>query len=163
MGAEGAEAKYFVHQEFDSNVTDFEGLSNDNKIVLKSSLAYLDIFIIMKFFQMIYDDNYYLFEDADDFNAFLGDDELICDEDSDVLFKYEDHNIWLKYLTKYYEDFVGDDIENFAGDETENNLGVEIFDLLVFFNKPNPLCYFSKMKNTEQKVYCIDDIIELIL
>ena len=47
------EIKYYCHTEFDSNVTEFEGLSNSNKIILKTKLSVNFISGLMKIFQAI--------------------------------------------------------------------------------------------------------------
>ncbi len=57
---------YSCHNEFDSNnVTEFEGLSNGNYIVVKTKLNPVHMPTIMRMFQSIYDDNYWPYEDLE--------------------------------------------------------------------------------------------------
>ena len=156
MSAEGAKAKYYVRREMNASGEDFDGVSSENRIVLKSSLPYVDIFVIMNLFEAIYNNNYYLFNK----NLYSG---TINDDDKEnLMFKYEDYCVWVNFFTEDSIYSNGDDIENCVVDETNENFDIEISNLFVFFKKPNPLSYFSKMEYAEQKVYCIDDIIELI-
>lgn len=55
---------YYVQTEFDSNVTDFEALSNANLLILCSSLHTKYVIILMWIFQAVWDDNYCYFEDG---------------------------------------------------------------------------------------------------
>ena len=59
-------------------VTDFDALSNVNKLVLTTNLEPVDVLLIMDIFQAIYDNNYYKFDEYD------FDDDLL------LPFKYSD-------------------------------------------------------------------------
>lgn len=64
--------KYYVNTEFDSNVTDFESLSNGNRLVFKSCLPAKDVYLLMKLFHAIYEDNYWMFEEySSDAEAYI--------------------------------------------------------------------------------------------
>lgn len=54
--------KFYARTEFDSNLTEFEALSNKRLIILKTKLPEDDASIIIRIFQMIYDRNFYLDE-----------------------------------------------------------------------------------------------------
>lgn len=62
---ESEEYKYYTNTQDDSNVTDFESLSNANVLVLHSCLQPKYIGVLMNIFQAIWDDNYWYFQQAD--------------------------------------------------------------------------------------------------
>jgi len=53
---------YYTHTECDNNVTEFEGLSNSNKIGIYTNLEPLDAKIILKILDALYQKNFYLFD-----------------------------------------------------------------------------------------------------
>jgi hypothetical protein len=152
--------KYFVHSEFDSNVTEFEGLSNENRILFYSSLNYIDVFVIMHLFQNIYDDNYYLFDE--EFELLLKNEDISIDsnDDKDKLFDFNDSEIWIKYLTKYLTDSIDFDDEEIEENSRSGHLQI---DNLNIYNKKPKIYNLGYKKKKNQKVYNINDIIELIV
>lgn len=59
--------KYYVNTEFDSNVDDFESLSNSNMLVLTSCLEPTDVHLLMQLFHAIYqdEDNFWVIENCE--------------------------------------------------------------------------------------------------
>ena len=85
--------KFYAHNEFDSNLTDFEALSDERRIILKTKLTDKeDITVIFKTFHGIFGNNLRLF------NKKYFPFEIETDEDKEKLFSYEDISIWIKYL-----------------------------------------------------------------
>src|SRR5258708_28142706 len=70
--------RYICHNEFDSNTSDFENLSNNRLLVVKTRLTGNILILLMDIFHAIYDDNYWRFES----------DEVF--DDLQFPFKYED-------------------------------------------------------------------------
>lgn len=96
---------YVRNNEFDSNVTDFEGLSNDSKIVLKSNLSERNDKIAIRLLQMVLDDNYLLIEDIDELQAHL--DETFSNE---LITSLTNNNadVWYNIMSKLatYADII---------------------------------------------------------
>lgn len=148
--------KYYCHREIDSNVTNFEGLSNCNKIVIKSKLNHKQMSTIMILFQCIYDSNYYIFENTD--NNYLIDYDSVDDNILVKLSKY-DLEEWLKLFEKdenYDENNdENNDEKSDKHNDIENNTiinNVQIFDDVPYYEK----------KYIKQKIYSLNDIIDLI-
>ena len=102
---------YYCHREFDSNVTKFESLSNANVLVLKTGLPFMYIEPIMRIFQCIYDDNYYIFEENSRHIVEMLDDNLEEDFYSDLikrLYSLEDIDAWFEYFEITKEEDIGE-------------------------------------------------------
>jgi hypothetical protein len=170
---EEGEYLFFTHTEFDSNVTNFEGLSNENRIVLQSSLNKIDVLLIMRLFQSVYDDNYYWIEDINEVMAsFDESDIIICETDIEKLASYNDSGIWIKYLTMKYtedeEDYYNQYYEQLTDEEKKEQdedidevKEYEASNLSATKSKPGIRDYGFKPKK-KQMVYKIEDIINLI-
>lgn len=177
---EGGEKIFFTHDEYSSHVTEFEGLSNEKRIVLQSSLNKIDVLIIMRLFQNVYDDNYYRFEDTNEFMVEFEEttDMTISEADHEKLASYSDSKIWIKYLTMLYEedeaeeeeeeegDNEGDD-EEYDEDKDKDELKeFKAYNLSATKRKPAVENYGfepKKKQTKKQKIYKIEDIIDLIL
>lgn len=140
---------YYVHREFDSNVTEFEGLSNSNKIVLKTKLDIKLIPGIMHIFQQIYDNNYYMFEDGDWFTNVVYDEEEISEQMINDLMNYNNVGMWLQVLNKYNQDEINPDEKNSIGTN-------DIFDSI-----PSVYSEYYKSKK-KQKVYTLESVRRLL-
>ena len=131
--------KYYAHNECDSNVTEFEGLSNSRKIVLATPLDIKHAHVLMRIFQCVYDSNYWVFEDVE---STADPDDIDSDGILELLL-YSDTNPglskWIEYLEKAYED---------SDNSTYNS---------VPFVEPE---YYHSTKR--QKIYTIGDIIKLV-
>ena len=57
--------KYYTHSSFDDILTNFETLSNNNVIGIKTRLNHLDATIILFLFEKLYDNNY-SYDDLED-------------------------------------------------------------------------------------------------
>ena len=141
---------YYCHNEFDSNVTEFEGLSNCNKIVLKSKLSKKYIPIIMLIFQAIYDDNYYMFEDTSFASSLYYDLDIEATEEMyKDLMSYENTNSWLELLKLYSESH---DIEyRFVGNERCYESLPMVEDDYYRSNKKQKIYTISTIKNLLNK------------
>jgi len=126
--------KYYAHNEFDSNVTEFEGLSNSRKIVLATSLDIKSVHVIMRIFQCVYDSNYWVFEDVEN----VPDADKIDNESMLKLLTFSDPIPWISYLETTYND--------------EDN---DMYDSVPLVE---PQYYKTSKK---QKIYKIKDIIKL--
>jgi hypothetical protein len=165
---EGGKYLFFTHTECDSNLTDFEGFSNENRIVLKSSLNKNDVLLIMRLFQSVYDDNYWVFDIEEFMACFEGSDITICDTDIEKLSSYNDSGIWIKYLKTQYKDYEEDyynqltDEQKKEQDEDEDEVKeFEAYNLSATKTKPGIRDYGFEPKK-KQMVYKIEDIINLI-
>ena len=139
------EIKYYCHTEFDSNVTEFEGLSNSNKIILKTKLSVNFISGLMKIFQAIYDDNYYFFEDENILYEIYDDLEMTCDYNViNELMSYNNVDAWIELLQLYFQ--------NSIDEETNHVFALEIYDEIPKFTNSY---YKSKKK---QKIFTIQKI-----
>lgn len=56
------DTKYYVNVTSDSNVDNFEKLSNGNRIILRSCFPASDVFLLMELFHSVYEHNYWHFE-----------------------------------------------------------------------------------------------------
>ena len=159
---------FYIHTEYDSNVTDFERLSNENKILLKSKLQIVDISIILKIFQCIYDKNYIIFKkECLYFEEFFYNyfDENIAEIYPNLFIStYENLDIWIDFLTKITTEKYNCEINNSDSEDelkldyldTENKFE---FDCIEKFKKiPNVI----GNSETKQKIFEIKDIIKLI-
>lgn len=133
-----AEYHYYCHTEYDSNITTFEELSNANKIVLKSKINVKYIPIIMKIFQSIYDNNYWIFESFEDFI----DQDIEFDFTTLDKLKNYDLESWCQLFEDYSQDY-------------------NIEDERVYTSVPSVDNIYSKSKK-HQKVYTLEDIINLL-
>lgn len=158
------EYMFYIHTEFDSNVTEFEGLSNENKILLKSKLQIVDIPIILKIFQCIYDKNYFIFKEEslhfeECFLDYFDEDitDIYFEENRTKLFNYADLDIWIDFLTKIKTEQYNCEINDLDSENTEDI--EDNFDFNIKFKEiPNAI----GNSKTKQKLFKIKDIIELI-
>ncbi len=131
--------KYYAHNEFDSNVTEFEGLSNSRKIVLATSLDIKYVHVLMRIFQCVYDSNYWIFEDIEG----IADPDDIDPNGLLELLLYSDTNPglsqWIEYLERAYD--CSDD---------------QMYDTIPSVDPE----YYNSTKR--QKIYKIEDIIKLL-
>ncbi len=130
--------KYYAHNECDSNVTEFEGMSNSRRIVLATSLDIKFVHVIMRIFQCVYDSDYWVFEDIESTSD-------LDDIDSDSLLElltFQNSNSclsqWIEYLERAYED---SDNQMYQSVPTVDSM------------------YYQTTKR--QKIYTIADIIKL--
>jgi hypothetical protein len=134
--------KYYALLECDSNTTDFECLSNNNRIFLHTNLEKQDIVILLEIFRCVYDKNCWIF-DINELIIRCDEDEV--KEDEFELMKYYDTKdvlLWIKYF-QY----------------------LSIYDYNVFDTIPESLSkynHINKINHIAQKVYKIKDIIKLI-
>lgn len=145
--------QYYCHTEFDGSVTEFEGLSNSNKIVLKSRLNIKYIPIIMSIFQNIYDKNYWHLSE----NGFLDDSftgyDLVNDERFEIL-SSSTINLeeWLKFLDELSS--------NYKVSTSKRNSEIE--DERIYETIPDVEASYFPQSKKSQKVYTLQDIIDLI-
>jgi hypothetical protein len=179
---------YSCHNEFDSNVSEFEGLSNGNYIVVKTKLNPIHMPIIMRMFQSIYDDSYWPYEDLEnecyscdgylsDLYEDYPDDEFEVD---DIPEKYRelrqkllnyDVDEWFKLLTSYSE----------KNHKLEHNKSEDIdyVDEEWIFHEPPKKSYYDEDQYEDededdeedenetnklytQKFYTLDNIMEML-
>jgi hypothetical protein len=136
--------KYYAHNECDSNVTEFEGMSNSRRIVLATSLNINFVHVIMRIFQCVYDSNYWVFENIEE----NSDPSYLAN--SSLKYLYIDKNYllelltfsnpipWINYLEKVYKDGDNEMYESVPSVESK---------------------YYQTLK--QQKIYTIADIIKL--
>jgi hypothetical protein len=141
------EYKYYTHTEMDSNVTEFEGLSNSNKIVFKTKLESKYVPTIMKIFQSIYDDNPIIF----DFNEeiyLMEETEYYSNEDIVKNLKKLDVNTWFEFMNLNIDNHIISD----KGVDNE----------MIHTDIPKiEDHYYPKGFIKKQKIYTLDDIIKL--
>lgn len=150
------EIKYFCHNEYDSNVTEFEGLSNSNKIVLKTKINLIHIPAIMKIFQGIYDNNYYMFETSE-FAEMIYDncDREFTQNELNELMSYENIDSWLEVFDIYNHDSVDTDNDLDDG-QNDSYIGNErIYDSVPVPNN-------NYRSNKRQKIYTIGSIKQIL-
>jgi hypothetical protein len=146
---------YYCHSEFDSNTTEFESLSNANKIVLKTKLNKKYVPGIMRLFQCIYDNNYWIFEDNSWFGATYDDSEINLDQNTvQSLLTYENVNEWIQVFDKFNE-LEGDESEQC--DENNNFIGNE----RIYEEIPNVDNSYTNIRK-RQKIYTLSDIKRLL-
>jgi hypothetical protein len=136
--------KYYAHNEIDTILTEFEGLSNSRKIILATSIETKFVPIIMKIFQCVYDSNYWVFENIEN-SVRVGqvdDDELL------VLLTYSNLNLWIKYL----EMVCCGEVDIFETSIANEQIYTSI--------PPIEPKYYRSTKR--QKIYTIADIINLV-
>jgi len=160
---------YWTNVECDSNVTLFEGLSNENRLVLYSNLKPIYIRIILSLFQNIFDDNYNIFDRKDlalfDYLDNV-DDELLHknnislniheNKDIDLLYSHSDFHIWLKYLT-----IINSDLE----DDSDIHIKNEYVNMMWYHSIPIIEDYRLKKEYKDkylQQIFTIKSIIDLI-
>lgn len=151
------ETKYYCHTEFDSNVTEFEGLSNCNKIMLKTKLNTIHIPGLMRIFQAIYDNNYNMFETKDFAeNIYCDCDRNIDNNDLTELMSYNNVDTWLELLDLYNN--LKTDLEKDSDEDLNNNyVGNErFFDIVPTSNNSYNQC------QKRQKIYTIGNIKQLL-
>lgn len=91
--------RYYCNNEFDSNQTEFEKLSNQRALVLKSKLHKNEVSVIMSIFNALYSKNFWIFEDneyqnIDEWIEFLldnfdGTDMKVFDQEVDNVMENE--------------------------------------------------------------------------
>lgn len=146
---------YYCHTEYDSNVTEFEGLSNSNKIVLKSKINSKYIPIIIGLFQDIYDNNYWRLSKSyiDGYIYFAIDDDFqLTDEEIEKLNNY-DLQEWMTFLDKYSNKYI----------VKKNKSEYFVEEIRIYKQLPNIDHKYSIDSNKEQIVYTLADIVNLIL
>jgi hypothetical protein len=146
--------QYYCHTEFDSNVTEFEGLSNSNKIVLKSRLDVKYIPIIMRIFHNIYEKNYWYLSEEGILNKNYIAHKFISKNRVKIL----SSNIinldeWLKFL---------DELASIFNVKMNNNNELIIYESRIYKTIPKiePSYYPRSKKN--QKIYTLQDIVDWI-
>lgn len=150
-------SRYYTHTEIDSNVTNFEALSNANRLVFKSKLEPLQVSLILSIFQAIYDKNYF---------KFSSEDSYIFDDDD--LFSFEDFKKMDLFLPKNYRQFIMaylyvncNEIET-SGNPDYNEDGM-IKNEAIYNQLPEINTRFDrKNENKPQKVFEIKDLIEML-
>jgi hypothetical protein len=109
------EYKLWCNSEYDSNLTEFERLSNNGLIKLKTKLNELDTKVAIRLLSYIVQENYYIFE-MDVLIDYLDDsiDEQMhqYEKDKCKLSKYNCPNLWLKYLRIVCDDNVITDLDD---------------------------------------------------
>ena len=126
---------FYAHDEWDSNQTDFEALSNERRIILKTQLTdNKDISIIFNLFQGIYDNNLWIFDEEEDFF------NIESDEERKELFSNKDITIWIKYLNKRFN----------------NDEYYECFDTIPKFELSDYSHELTQKLNCEQKVFTLN-------
>ena len=151
---EDNELLYYVHGECDSCVTNFEGLSNLNKIVVATKLDKRHIASIMGIFQKIYDKNLWWFEESEWVEYQVYDDRKtsgplhLSRQKLELLMSYTDIRPWIETFGLFNanepvtEDSVG-----------ENSYYDYIPDFEYMSDNPDWCC--------DQKVYTLTMILEL--
>lgn len=147
---------YYCHTEFDSNVTEFEGLSNSNKIVVKSKLNSKYMPIVMQIFQNIYDNNYWRLSksDTDGFISFAIEYDYfkLTKKELNRLNNY-DFNEWMNFLEKYSNQY-----------KIRYNEGIKSVDEERIYDEiPTIDTQYYPGSKKQQKVYTLTDIIKLIV
>jgi hypothetical protein len=151
--------RFYAHNEFDSNVTEFEGLSNSRRIIVKTSIDRKYIPGIMLIFQCIYDNNYWFFESLGDTFAMVDPDDKIDNETKNKIKEYELSG-WIYLVKKYCSSEIDSETEKSDSDSDIDNDHF-IGNNQEYFKKPNVDNKFYK-SNKRQKVYTIEDIIKLV-
>lgn len=146
--------KYYANTEFDSNVTDFEALSNGNRLLLYTCLNPTDVFLLVQIFRSIYDNNYYYFKEIDG----------LCDYDTDVINNTDKEILNPKNFRLFLDTYATNhnDLQIKEGFDKYGEYG-RIEDIAVYNSKPNIAKEFdriNKKKNLPQKVYTIKDLIK---
>lgn len=148
--------KYYTNTECDSNVSDFEALSNANRLVLYSNLECIDIQLLMSIFRTIWDDNYRRFSETDNM--------LINDVSKNTAKKNKEQQIFEpinanKFIEAY--SIYNKKLKLTKGIDKYNEDG-RIGDIVVYNNLPNVNHAFDRKKgNLRQKIYDINDLIKL--
>jgi hypothetical protein len=140
---------YYTHTEFDSNVTEFEGLSNSNKIVLATKLDKKYIPGIMRLFQTIYDNNFYMFEGLDWILEQINWEYEPSEQMISNLLSYDDMNLWLHALDQFNADADYNEDKRYIGD---NN----------FYDYVPAVCSEYYKSNKRQKIYRLEEIVKLL-
>uniref|UniRef100_A0A6C0AEC1 Uncharacterized protein n=1 Tax=viral metagenome TaxID=1070528 RepID=A0A6C0AEC1_9ZZZZ len=121
--------KYFTNVEIDSNLTTFEGLSNDFRIGLITKLPLKSAKVVLAILQGILSENLYIFEpkivmDEGIFKYFPDEENL-----EELIEKFEEFNLadfkaWVKLLENYLNEEI--DVSEFLP-EPETNYGLKKF------------------------------------
>ena len=102
-----SEYKLWCNSEFDSNVTEFERLSNMKLINVKTKLDKSDVRVIIHILNAIVQENYYIFK-PNEMDVYIDDSisELIAQYNKDKikLYKYNCPKLWIKWLRIAQED-----------------------------------------------------------
>ena len=145
--------RFVCHNEFDSNTTKFEALSNARLIVVKTKLSGKILILLMRAFQCIYDKNYYPFFD----------DDIFCD--LECPFSYNDIKILNILDPENYVTYMAYFLNLYYEEEQISKCGAkyvgenEIYDKLP---TPNYSYAHRDQQEFEQKVYTIKEILDLI-
>lgn len=113
---------FWCNSEFDSNLTEFERLSNLHLINVKTNLNKRNVKVVIHILSSIVQENYYMFE-PDAMDDYL-DDSIIdqynqYNEDKAKLYKYNCPKLWVKWLRIVLE----------------NNTIVQTNDIIIVKNK----------------------------
>lgn len=153
---------YYCHTEFDSYVSKFEGMSNSNKIVMKTKISIKYIPLLMQLFQAIYDNNIDIITDiiyqtlleihtdADIREQTYGTTKWYNDREN-LLDQYNP-NIWfnmIEHIVESYKPIITND--KIVGIEGE----------LVYYEIPDVELKYYPRNRELQKVYTLNDIYEL--
>lgn len=142
--------KYYVNTEYDSNVTDFEALSNANRLVLCSCLEPVYVKLLMYVFMAIYDDNYVYFEKECIYSIFY---EFKFEEMNNCKNMSESAKKFIEIYEKNNRDVTID--VNEKGDKYIDN--IQIYDYI-----PHILHEFDRTTgNKKQKIYTIERLLKL--
>lgn len=157
---------YYTHTEWDSHVSEFEGLSNSNKIVLESKLDKKFIPGIMAIFQSIYDNNFWKFETSEWIEYCVygdlepSDPEFPSETFISTLMEHtttESLSKWLEVLDKFNSDEANDFEEDEANDSNQYIGSNKIWDHI-----PDPNSNYFAGKKRRQKIYTLEKISKLL-
>ena len=169
---------YCCHNEFDAGSgTDFEHLSNNRCIVVKTKLNPVHMVSIMGIFQSVYDINYWRYEDLEHNECYNCDimlnklyEDYPCFEEMDE--EIDETSIPLKYSVLRRKLIDGDVGEWFklytAIDSKTNTLKLSVWsDGIRRLSVDEEIIYFNLPKKDEecekaQKVYTLSDIIKML-
>src|SRR5258708_15924140 len=145
--------RFVCHNEFDSNTTDFESLSNARLLPIKTKFRGNILILLTAIFQAIYDDNYWKFYDY----------EVFYDIDSP--FKYEElekfNIVEPDNYPLYMAFFLNMNNEKEEISEKRGELFIGENEIHNELPKPDYKYAHNDQKNFEQKVYTIEDILHL--
>jgi len=150
---------YYCYSNVDS-YTDFQGLSNSNKIIVKSKINAKYMPIIMNIFQDIYENNYRQLakiDDEEDIGFIYSSQEEninITNEELKRLNNY-DFDEWINLLYKYSETF------EYESPPYEDFILIE--EVRIYKKIPDIEIKYYRGSKEPQKVYKLLDIANLIV